>query len=194
MLKVKLLGGGCCCFCWKRAQGSSHTNPISADATAQQAVGGSSVCIFWRRFSFSLELLHALSTERLSLVERRQRCDDAEIFGTNVSVVSRLTTGIEWKLLPPMMLAWEQCCGEGFGICCMHGGYPVSSVPDLGNRFAVLGSWNCTVLNLLYYLCHFLLSRFFFLLSTLVVMHVGDSNCCESGRTLEQEQKLLHIS
>ena len=60
-----------------------------------------------------------------------------------------------------MMLAWEQCCGEGFGICCMHGGYPVSSVPDLGNRFAVLGSWNCTVLNLLYYLCHFLLSRFF---------------------------------
>jgi hypothetical protein len=28
-------------------------------------------------------------------VERRQRCDDAEILGTNVSVVSRLTTGIE---------------------------------------------------------------------------------------------------
>ena len=35
---------------------------------------------------------------------------------------------------------------------------------------------------------------FFSLLSTLVVMHVGDSNCCENGRTLEQEPKLLHIS
>jgi len=152
-----------------------HMNPLSADGTAQQA----GVCIFWRRFSFSLELLHALSTERLSLVERRQRCDDAEIFGTNVSVVSRLTTGIEWKLLPPMMLAWEQCCGDGFGICCLHGGYPVSSVLDLGNRFAVLGSWNCTVLNASIYFCIIsaISCSLFPPVSTLVVMHIGDSSC-----------------
>ena len=117
---------------------------------------------FFIRSSTKLRTTPSSCTERPSLVERRQRCDDAEIFGTNVSVVSRLTTGIEWKLLPPMMLAWEQCCGDGFGICCLHGGYPVSSVLDLGNRFAVLGSWNCTVLNLLYYLCHFLLSLVFF--------------------------------
>jgi hypothetical protein len=127
------------------------------------AAGWGSSVYFLEGFSFSFFISTKLrttlcsSTERLSLVERRQRCDDAEILGTNVSVVSRLTTGSEWMLLPPMMLAWEQC-GDGFGICSLHGGYPVSSVLDLGNRFAVLGSWNRTVFNLLYYLCHFFFS------------------------------------